>query len=164
MPDNDGFPTADEIAHPKPKADALYGYCPECYKPGKSRERRPDGDDTCVDGHVYKSSMALVRKSLVPPTAVPPVTPRWPVIPPAVELTQEQAKAISLIVSGHTFVMLALRPTKEQPDGTFAPCAVADATGCDFLSCLHGHTDTLMAAKDTLPSVIDRLYAKRGLL
>lgn len=163
MPDKDGFPTADEIAHPKPKADALYGVCPKCYKPGKSRERRPDGNDTCVDGHVYKSSRALVRTSLVPPTVVAPVTS--PVVTPnAVELTQDQAKAISLIIAGHTFVMIAFRPTKEQPDGTFAPCAVSDATGCDFLSCLHGATDTLMAAKDELPSVIDRLYTKRGLL
>lgn len=35
-----------------------YGYCPRCAAPGKTRERRPDGNDTCENGHTYKSTNA----------------------------------------------------------------------------------------------------------
>lgn len=37
---------------------APYGYCPECGEPGVTRERRPDGDDKCVNGHRYQSRNA----------------------------------------------------------------------------------------------------------
>lgn len=37
---------------------APYGYCPECGEPGVTRERRPDGDDKCVNGHRYPSRNA----------------------------------------------------------------------------------------------------------
>lgn len=43
----------------KDKQKNPYGYCPICKAPGKLRERRPDGDDTCRNGHTYKSSTAL---------------------------------------------------------------------------------------------------------
>ncbi len=36
--------------------EAPYGYCPHCQKPGISRERRLNGNDTCESGHVYPSS------------------------------------------------------------------------------------------------------------
>lgn len=35
-----------------------YGFCPRCNAPGVSRERRPDGNDTCARGHTYKSTEA----------------------------------------------------------------------------------------------------------
>jgi hypothetical protein len=38
---------------------SLYGHCPDCGEPGVSRERRPDGNDTCAAGHVYLSAKAL---------------------------------------------------------------------------------------------------------
>jgi len=38
-----------------------FGFCPICGKPGKSRERRPNGDDRCEDGHAYPSSNALME-------------------------------------------------------------------------------------------------------
>jgi hypothetical protein len=37
---------------------ALYGFCPQCGAKGKKRERRPNGDDTCENGHVYPSLKA----------------------------------------------------------------------------------------------------------
>jgi hypothetical protein len=40
-----------------------YGYCPKCGAPGVSRERRPNGDDRCEDGHVYPSSTAVYPSS-----------------------------------------------------------------------------------------------------
>ena len=39
-------------------ADSVYGYCPFCGRPGRSRESRPDGFDTCDAGHKYKSKDA----------------------------------------------------------------------------------------------------------
>jgi hypothetical protein len=35
-----------------------YGYCPVCGDACAARERRPDGDDTCVNGHTYPSAAA----------------------------------------------------------------------------------------------------------
>ena len=51
------YPTKPEASDENNKAP--YGYCPLCNKPGITRERRPDGDDTCVNGHKYKSSTAM---------------------------------------------------------------------------------------------------------
>ena len=37
----------------------VYGRCPICGKPGVSRERRINGNDTCEDGHKYPSKDAV---------------------------------------------------------------------------------------------------------
>jgi hypothetical protein len=37
-----------------------YGYCPACGAPGKTRERRPNGLDTCENGHTYPSASATL--------------------------------------------------------------------------------------------------------
>lgn len=42
----------------------MYGYCPTCRAPGKARERRPDGDDICENGHKYPSKSAIPALSL----------------------------------------------------------------------------------------------------
>ena len=36
-----------------------YGFCPTCGEPGRSRERRPDGNDRCGKGHTYPSRLAV---------------------------------------------------------------------------------------------------------
>lgn len=41
---------------------AVYGYCPECGGVGVMRERRPNGDDKCTNGHKYPSSKALAEQ------------------------------------------------------------------------------------------------------
>lgn len=41
---------------------APYGFCPHCGEPGQSRERRPNGNDRCPNGHVYPASAATPRK------------------------------------------------------------------------------------------------------
>lgn len=38
---------------------APYGYCPICGGLGRSRERRPNGNDRCENGHSYASNLAL---------------------------------------------------------------------------------------------------------
>jgi hypothetical protein len=40
---------------------APYGRCPTCDEPGVFRERRPDGYDTCFNGHKYKSSDSITK-------------------------------------------------------------------------------------------------------
>ena len=40
-----------------------YGFCPVCTKPGQVRERRINGNDTCVNGHVYPSAKAIADPS-----------------------------------------------------------------------------------------------------
>ena len=39
----------------------LYGLCPICGERGVSRERRLNGDDACVNGHVYPSANAVLE-------------------------------------------------------------------------------------------------------
>jgi len=59
----DGFDAA--LAQPvkqEPVAveqSAPYGFCPICRRAGVSRERRINGNDTCVIGHKYASSEAI---------------------------------------------------------------------------------------------------------
>ena len=43
------------------KKGSVYGYCPFCGAPGITRERCPNGNDTCENGHKYLSSTALAR-------------------------------------------------------------------------------------------------------
>jgi hypothetical protein len=38
-----------------------YGFCPRCLAPGYTRERRPNGNDRCNNGHTYLSSSALTK-------------------------------------------------------------------------------------------------------
>ena len=40
----------------------VYGYCPICGAAGWLRERRPFGDDECVNGHKYPSATVLPSK------------------------------------------------------------------------------------------------------
>jgi hypothetical protein len=39
-------------------SDSAYGYCPKCGAKGVTRERRPNGDDRCENGHKYPSKDA----------------------------------------------------------------------------------------------------------
>ncbi len=39
-----------------------YGYCPICGAKGRTRERRPNGNDKCENGHTYPSRGALRRQ------------------------------------------------------------------------------------------------------
>ena len=41
------------------KGELPYGSCPVCHGAGLSRERRPNGNDKCVNGHVYPSREAM---------------------------------------------------------------------------------------------------------
>lgn len=45
-----------------------YGLCPFCGAPGVTRERRPNGNDTCAHGHTYPSKDSVGEKRVTPPT------------------------------------------------------------------------------------------------
>jgi ssDNA-binding Zn-finger/Zn-ribbon topoisomerase 1 len=40
-----------------------YGNCPECGAAGKMREKRPNGNDICENGHKYASASAVYAKT-----------------------------------------------------------------------------------------------------
>jgi hypothetical protein len=70
----------------------VYGHCPICGAKGVTRERRPDGDDRCANGHTYKSMHATTPPA---PQPVPVKTYHdgkpWPVAPkPWVGLTADE--------------------------------------------------------------------------
>ena len=46
----------EALAQPEQEPVAVYGYCPECGAKGVMRERRPNGNDKCANGHTYPSS------------------------------------------------------------------------------------------------------------
>jgi hypothetical protein len=53
----------------------MYGYCPMCNGRVINRERRPDGDDQCENGHKFKTSLTMVKPSgtteLTPSNEIP---------------------------------------------------------------------------------------------
>jgi hypothetical protein len=49
---------SDIVEQEKP-LPSRYGACPDCHAPVLSRERRPYGNDTCANGHVYPSSKSI---------------------------------------------------------------------------------------------------------
>jgi hypothetical protein len=118
---------------------------------------------------VYLSSESLPpkgQKAVPAPSEIPSKKKPMASVPndKGLSLSPDQEKAINLILSGKSFVMIAMSPTKELFDGKLSPCDAKDATGCDFHTCLHGDSETLIAAKDELPNVLNRLYTKKGLL
>jgi hypothetical protein len=64
------------------------------------------------------------------------------------KLTEDQRKAIAVVLSGMSFVFVAIKPTD---------------TGADFLTALHGDETDLRNAQDHLPAVIGRLYDRKGI-
>ncbi len=63
-------------------------------------------------------------------------------------LTEDQRKAIQVVVSGLPFVCIGIRPTDR---------------GADFFTAVGGTATDLRNAADHLPGVIARAFAKRGL-
>jgi hypothetical protein len=64
-------------------------------------------------------------------------------------LTEDQEKAIQIILSGMSFVTVGLRPT---------------GGGADFFNALDGQTDELRNAAPHLAGVVERALRKRGVL
>lgn len=61
----------DLAGEPPNNAESFpYGFCPTCGCHGKTRERRPNGNDTCALGHVYPSAKAVKERRHDLPTLV----------------------------------------------------------------------------------------------
>lgn len=74
-----------------------YGFCPICGAPGVSRERRPNGNDTCQNGHVYPSreAEAVGMSGWVPEVSAPGVPEHLKGLKAKVDkLSEEQAKML----------------------------------------------------------------------
>ena len=82
--------------------------------------------------------------ALVPPTRVDDE----PAPPFAGVLSPDREKAIKLIMSGVSFILIGVKP---------AP------TGADFFTALDGDATDLRNAESHLPEVIGRLYERKGL-
>lgn len=63
-------------------------------------------------------------------------------------LSEDQRKAVQIVLSGMPFVLVGIKPTDR---------------GADFFTAVHGdHTD-LRNAQDHLPGVIERAYGRKGI-
>lgn len=53
--------------------ESIYGFCPVCNHPGQYRERRPNGNDCCQNGHIYPSKSAIQSGETIAIDANPPI-------------------------------------------------------------------------------------------
>jgi hypothetical protein len=79
--------------------------------------------------------------------------PAAPATPDAAErgpdgLTEEQRKAVQIILGGMSFVLVGIKPTDR---------------GADFFTAVHGDATDLRNAQNHLPGVIERAYSRKGL-
>ena len=80
-----------------------------------------------------------------PPTPAENTT----VMPPGLEgLNEDQRKALQVVLSGMTFVLVGIKPTER---------------GADFFTSVHGDSSELRNACDHLPGVIERAFDRKGI-
>jgi hypothetical protein len=63
-------------------------------------------------------------------------------------LSDDQRKAIEIVLSGMSFVTIGIKPT---------------GSGADFFTAIHGAADELTAAQPHLGGVLDRAFARKDL-
>lgn len=63
-------------------------------------------------------------------------------------LSEDQRKALQVVLSGMTFVMVGIKPTER---------------GADFFTAIHGDATELRNACDHLPGVIERAFDRKGI-
>lgn len=63
-------------------------------------------------------------------------------------LSEDQRKAVSIVLSGMPFVLVGIKPTD---------------SGADFFTALHGESGDLRNAQSHLPGVIERAYSRKGI-
>ena len=125
MPDETGFPTPDEI---------INGLKPEKPKLEDSQAAQP----IIPDGMV----LALITPQMAQTIQHIPVTP-------------EQAKAISLVISGMPYFTVAI---KQEVD------AEGNAINADFFTALDGDKEVLRNAAPHLDEVVQRLLHRSGII
>ncbi len=63
-------------------------------------------------------------------------------------LTEDQRKAVQIILGGMSFVLVGIKPTDQ---------------GADFFTAVHGDATDLRNAQTHLSGVIERAYSRKGL-
>lgn len=79
-------------------------------------------------------------------SAKPP--PPAPAQPGPDGMTEEQRKAVQIVLSGMSFVLVGIKPTER---------------GADFFTAVHGDPTDLRNAQDHIPGVIGRAYDRKGI-
>lgn len=64
------------------------------------------------------------------------------------QLSEDQRKALSLVMSGLPFVIVGIKPTE---------------SGADFFTAVHGDAGDLRNASSHLPGVIERAFGRKGI-
>ncbi|MFW5752442.1 MAG: hypothetical protein ACOCYV_00175 [Planctomycetota bacterium] len=64
------------------------------------------------------------------------------------DLSEDQIKAVQVVLSGMDFVCLGIKPTD---------------SGADFFTAVHGEATVLGQAQPHLAGVIDRAFARKGI-
>ena len=82
------------------------------------------------------------------PGSIKPAPQPKAVAPDLANLSEDQRKAMSIIVSGMPFVLIGIQSTD---------------SGADFFTALHGADADLRNAHAHLSGVIDRAYDRKGL-
>lgn len=86
------------------------------------------------------------------PTVAPTVAPAASTastLPPGLDgLSEDQRKALQVVLSGMTFVLVGIKPTDR---------------GADFFTSVHGDATDLRNACDHLPGVIERAFDRKGI-
>lgn len=67
---------------------------------------------------------------------------------PAIQLTEDQQKAVTMVASGMTFIIIGIKPTN---------------SGADFFTALHGDEDDLRNAEDHIPGIVSKLFSRKGI-
>ena len=81
--------------------------------------------------------------------APPTIAENTPIMPPGLEgLNEDQRKALQVVLSGMTFVLVGIKPTDR---------------GADFFTSVHGEPSELRNACDHLPGVIERAFDRKGI-
>lgn len=80
------------------------------------------------------------RRAAAPPPA--------PVPPDLAHLSDDQRKAVQIVLSGMPFVAVGIQPTER---------------GADFFTAVHGEPTDLRNAQPHLHGVIERAFARKGL-
>ena len=97
-----------------------YGYCPICYGPGVSREKRPDGNDICSNKHKYPSRTAIPLEEVERLRGVKPVPSKRRNAIPAEERDQDRAAAFldanlqGVTLPAHVYDTLAVEFAKQR--------------------------------------------------
>jgi hypothetical protein len=129
------------VEEPEPEFTEMNGYgrCPHCGAMVMERERRPDGNDTCQEGHVFPSASTLTSLAAKPnaefeqlmadsATYVAELRADLCKMLPDLKVNKESCEAYIAAIEKTPAVLFGFAPPL--PSGGFATVADADVQEC----------------------------------